>query len=136
MGTSGTKPIIKERENNIYYNDGNLQDGNNQGNKTPKEKLRTDLKIILFLLMQQKELKNVQNFNEVKNFYKIKQTLKKYNKTYNINEIYEFTNNYYPTLSLKDSKNWKKMVDEVIDFTKIYNEDMKNKKDLEKFLKE
>ena len=42
MGTSGTKPIIKERENNIYYNDGNLQDGNNQGNKTPKEKLRTD----------------------------------------------------------------------------------------------
>ena len=90
MGTSGTKPIIKERENNIYYNDGNLQDGNNQGNKTPKEKLRTDLKIILFLLMQQKELKNVQNFNEVKNFYKIKQTLKKYNKTYNINEIYGF----------------------------------------------
>ena len=70
MGASGTQPIIKERENNIYYNDGNLQDGNNQGNKTPKEKLRTDLKIILFLLMQQKELKNVQNFNEVKNFIK------------------------------------------------------------------
>ena len=136
MGASGTQPKINERENNIYYNDDILQDGNNQGNKTPKEKLRTDLKIILFLLMQQKELKNVQNFNEVKNFYKIKQTLKKYNKTYNINEIYEFTNNYYPTLSLKDSKNWKKMVDEVIDFTKIYNEDMKNKKDLEKFLKE
>ena len=128
MGVSGNRP---GKENIKYFSDGNLQDGSKKRNKAPKVKVRGDLKIILFLLMQQKEIKKNQSYYENKIFYITGKTLKNYNQLYNIDEIIQFTNNYYESkLSLNELNDWNKIVDDIIGYAKIYNEDSKNKKDL------
>ena len=128
MGVSGNRSRI---ENIKYFSDGNLQDGSKKRNKAPKVKVRDDLKIILFLLMQQKEIKKNQSYYENKIFYITGKTLKNYNQLYNIDEIIQFTNNYYESkLSLNELNDWNKIVDDIIGYAKIYNEDSKNKKDL------
>ena len=128
MGVSGNRP---GKENIKYFSDGNLQDGSKKRNKAPKVKVRDDLKIILFLLMQQKEIKKNQSYYENKIFYITGKTLKNYNQLYNIDEIIQFTNNYYESkLSLNELNDWNKIVDDIIGYAKIYNEDSKNKKDL------
>ena len=64
MGVSASRP-----KNGYIYADTNFKgDGKPLGNKSQKE---TDLKMILFLLMQIKDLRDIQKSNEYRNFYKI-----------------------------------------------------------------
>ena len=92
MGASGNNVQNSTVEQKHYYYN-NSQYTNNDENitkKSPDKQLYMDLKLILFLLIQQKEIKNNQNNYEEKNFYLVNKTLEKLNQKYNIDNIFDY----------------------------------------------
>ena len=106
MGVSASRP-----KNGYIYADTHFKgDGKPLGNKSQKE---TDLKTILFLLMQIKDLRDIQKSNESRNFYIIKETLKKFEHNYNIKEISKYVNSFIKNKTLKQHNDWNKIVKEM-----------------------
>ena len=112
MGVSSSKP----QNENIYYDTQFKGDGKSFLNKPSEE---NDLKIILFLMMQLKELREIKVTNEPINFYIIKETLKKYEQQYNIKEISDYMNSFIKNMNLKEHIDWNKIAKEVKEFKKI-----------------
>ena len=112
MGVSSSKPQNK----NIYYDTQFKGDGKSFLNKPNEE---NDLKIILFLMIQLKELREIKVTNEPINFYIIKETLKKYQENYNIKEISDYMNSFIKNMNLKEHIDWNKIAKEVKEFKKI-----------------
>ena len=131
MGASGNnvqKPTVERKH--YYYN--NSQYTNNDENitkKSPDKQLYMDLKLILFLLIQQKEIKNNQNNYEEKNFYLVNKTLEKLNQKYNIDNIFDYMNVYINRYSLKHKIDWNKTVQGLIGYCQIFHDELNDKKD-------
>ena len=119
MGVSSNKPKIE-----YIYADTHLKDdGTAFGKKT---KIETDLKVILFLLLQQKELKGNNKVNEPINFYMIKENLKTLELNYNITEISDYVNSLMKNMSLKEHIDWNKMAEEIMGYKSIEKNNSQN----------
>ena len=73
--------------------------------------IKTDLKKILFLLIQQKEFNKSINIYEPKSFNVIKDNLKNYEQNYSLDNIIDYLNSFIKNQSLKEKIDWNKAVD-------------------------
>ena len=119
MGVSSNKPKIEY----IYAETHLKDDGKAFGKKTKTE---TDLKVILFLLLHQKELKGNNKVNEPINFYMIRENLKTLELNYNITEISDYVNSLMKNISLKEHIDWNKMTKEIMGYKSIEKNNSQN----------
>ena len=127
--SSGYSSKNKNSKKKIYENN-YIGDGSENRNLNYNEKIKRDLKIILFLLMQQERLKfeqeeKIEQSFDIKKFYIIKEALENYNKVYNLEKISAYASKILK-LSLKKSINWNDAINEIIQFSQILKEENKS----------
>ena len=97
--------------------------------KLDETKEQIDLKKILFLLMQQKDINNFNNISEPKNFIISTETLKIYKQKYNIVSIYDYMNSYIKNVSLNKHFDWDNTIEEIKNYCNVYQNIEANRKE-------
>ena len=112
MGASGNT-----RQKPKIYNDSQIKSDSLTHNAKDYDMIvKTDLKKILFLLMQRKEYNKSDDIYKQRTFHLIKENLKIFEQNYVLDKITDYFNSFTKNLTLKENIDWDKIINQIKEF--------------------
>ena len=112
MGASGNT----RQKPKIYDDSQNKSDSLTHNAKDYDMIVKTDLKKILFLLMQRKEYNKSDDIYKQRTFHLIKDNLKIFEQNYFLDQITDYFNSFTKNLTLKENIDWDKIINQIKEF--------------------
>ena len=112
MGTSGNT----RQKPKIYNDSQNISDSIKYKAKDYDMIVKTDLKKILFLLMQRKEYNKSDDIYKQRTFHLIKENLKIFEQNYCLDKITDYFNSFIKKLTLKEVIDWDRIINQIKSF--------------------
>ena len=112
MGTSGNT----RQKPKIYNDSQNISDSIKYKAKDYDMIVKTDLKKILFLLMQRKEYNKSDDIYKQRTFHLIKDNLKIFEQNYFLDKITDYFNSFIKKLTLKEVIDWDRIINQIKSF--------------------
>ena len=112
MGASGNT----RQKPKIYNDSQNISDSIKYKAKDHDTTVKTDLKKILFLLMQRKEYNKSDDIYKQRTFHLIKENLKIFEQNYILDKITDYFNSFTKNLTLKENIDWDKIINQIKEF--------------------
>ena len=112
MGASGNT----RQKPKIYNDSQNKSDSLTHNAKDYDMIVKTDLKKILFLLMQRKEYNKSDDIYKQRTFHLIKDNLKIFEQNYFLDKITDYFNSFIKKLTLKEVIDWDRIINQIKSF--------------------